>query len=1096
MKTNNAYQIRMLIAVLLFFLGGRQAFATQSAVNLSKFGKGLSPWITTGDAWGLVSTPRLGLQVGKRPESQAGGEAATGAIRSPNFKVNGDLIRFLANGWDGHYGGLGLNGFFLKSASDGQILRQAAPPGQDGFEPVTWFVSDLRGRNVYFEAIDRDNNENGAGPGFAWLGFANLQMLSLAIPSTKSNLYEVPLPSLKNTWRILNHDGAGRYTAPYLSSLGFGEPGIGTITSPKFLIQGAAIQLTLCGWSGRDGNRHASKAELIDANTHKILREAPPPLTDTLTPVDWDVSGLHNRLVKVRLVDQDSSTSFAWMGLGMVDARPSYYVNFAHDQKDMAGWLPEQESPVRFCQSAGIPFQCMDGVLVQSGESRTIPLGIRAREIYLAGFTGTYDQGEPVWGDPNDWRHRLFIGDRLGELTVDYADGSSVRYPLIYGYSAWWYRPQVDAPEPFASSKSARDILAETLALRPTDGGATGAFMGVLKPRPFTIKDIQITDNPDKEGVPVISGITVESSGKIPEGFNPLPHDISSASALQWISTHPLLPDADKLSGVQAALNKLRKLLYTTITSLPEHLAVDIPGGYAGPSVRFRGNIYADILTSVFCNDVQDILNKIGKDGMYHTSTPDAPSWGGYTGIGTWQKHAGAYANQSWGRDLGRSLQEITELGYLDPASRCADYCFRESRLWAENPSLVYKGVQIPPHWSRILNLPSPILGDGVFENDAQGLIMLFTWKLWQREPDPDGWLRAHWEDIQAAGDWVQWQFDHPAISGATDVLQTDSECAGGIGNAKYADFLCEEALRAYAQMAESIGESSASDRWWQTADHLLSGIEKEYFATDPDGGPTWTLLPAGWPNRSTNMGPLITIADRRGYSPHDNPPEWQIRDLNAYHRLTSSYHPFGFYGVAMGYGQGFVTQSALLLDNMHDATVMLNWMAKAIYYPGHKPFITPEGCEVDESGNFWHRTGDLGNGVQEGETVKALRIVIGVDDNHPELTQLIPRLPDGWSEIQIKKYPLLTTEAAGIRVIRHVQYDLQRAGSQMTMQFHSDGPIAQMAIRLGPLPSSTIHVEMNGHKETAHMVNSGDSFWVEIPAMQKVEQFKIQANW
>ena len=243
-------------------------------------------------------------------------------------------------------------------------------------------------------------------------------------------------------------------------------------------------------------------------------------------------------------------------------------------------------------------------------------------------------------------------------------------------------------------------------------------------------------------------------------------------------------------------------------------------------------------------------------------------------------------------------------------------------------------------------------------------------------------------------------------------------------------------------------------------------------------------------------MGPLITIADHRGFSPQDNIPDWQIRDLNAYHRLTASYRPFGFYGVAMGYGQGFVTQSALLLDRMHDASVMLNWLAKAIYYPGYKPYITPEGCEVDESGNFWHRTGDLGNGVQEGETVKALRIVIGVDDNQPERTQLIPRIPDGWSEIHIKKYPLLTIVTNGKRVFRHVQYDLRRSRSQITMQFHSDGPVARMDIRLGPLAGPAARVEIDGQEKTAKTVSSGDSFWVMLPVMQNVHHFKASVKW
>ena len=127
--------VALILAVTAFTY--RPAFAQHTVQNLSVFHHGLAPWTTTGSAWGLVNTPRPGpLQPGPRPESQAGGEAATGTIRSPNFVVTGDLIEFLANGWDGHAGHRGFNAYFLKRASDGKILRRAVPPQQDGFVPV------------------------------------------------------------------------------------------------------------------------------------------------------------------------------------------------------------------------------------------------------------------------------------------------------------------------------------------------------------------------------------------------------------------------------------------------------------------------------------------------------------------------------------------------------------------------------------------------------------------------------------------------------------------------------------------------------------------------------------------------------------------------------------------------------------------------------------------------------------------------------------------------------------------------------------------------------------------------------------------------
>lgn len=158
---------------------------------------------------------------------------------------------------------------------------------------------------------------------------------------------------------------------------------------------------------------------------------------------------------------------------------------------------------------------------------------------------------------------------------------------------------------------------------------------------------------------------------------------------------------------------------------------------------------------------MQDIEAKIDKDGMYHTSTKDAISWGGCRGFGTFRKSVGGYYGVSYTRDMGRSLQEITALGYMNAAARCADYCLRMARRYVTDPALEFKGVTLPSHWGDLVNRPR----NPSFENDGQGLTILFLYKLWQRQPDRDAWLRANWPDIKAAGDWILWQFDRPEIS-------------------------------------------------------------------------------------------------------------------------------------------------------------------------------------------------------------------------------------------------------------------------------------------------------------------------------------------
>jgi hypothetical protein len=199
------------------------------------------------------------------------------------------------------------------------------------------------------------------------------------------------------------------------------------------------------------------------------------------------------------------------------------------------------------------------------------------------------------------------------------------------------------------------------------------------------------------------------------------------------------------------------------------------------------------------------------------------------------------------------------------------------------------------------------------------------------------------------------------------------------------------------------------------------------------------------------------------------------------YQRLIDTYKPFGFHGQAMGYGQGFVTQSALLLDRMRDATQMLDWAAKEIYDPRDGSFIVPEGVQIDPTGRFWYKIGDLGNGVQEGEIVKMLRLVVGVDDTRPDRLQLFPRMPYDWRTITIAKYPI-TFRSAGRLQTAFLNYKLRRSGDQMDLRISSDRDIGPIAVRLGPFAEQpqARSALVNGQAPAgATIQHSGDSWWI-----------------
>jgi len=760
------------------------------------------------------------------------------------------------------------------------------------------------------------------------------------------------------------------------------------------------------------------------------------------------------------------------------------------------------ESRGKILDRYGVPF--MEEILpLTTGGSAQVDVGAPVKRIFLLGMTdtdklpGRKQLEDPTfrslsslirwatpargWADPRNTSVRFFVGDELGRIRLDYADGSSQIFPLILGEGVWWGRAFYDYQEPFPTDAQLRQALTSALRLYPPTPVEDGNYVAVIIPKLVPIRSLTFSNSPVKQGTLLIAGITVESAqtNRI-AGATPLAPGAFSPEFETFARTKALHPLGEDENKTEQRLNNLRLALYTSDADFKGHVAKIVPPGYSGPEVSFKGAIFAEILANVFRYNVQDIADKIDAEGMYHTSTKGALSWGGYSGFGFFRTNFGRYYDASFSRDMGRSLQELAALGDTNDAARCADYCRRMARLYTTNPALRLKGTVLPPHWGQLINRPSR----GSFENDGQGLTMLFLYKLWEQLPDRDDWLRARWPDIQAAGDWILWQFAHPEISGATNgLLHTTGEAAHGNGYSVFADSICMNALEAFAQMADSIGETNSAAQWRERAILMRQAITGHYIVNDPKYGRVWTLAYADWPHQSGVLGPLIIQADYQGFAPEDNNPEWRAVNEATYQRLIDIYQPFGFYGQAMGYGQGFVTEAALLLDRMRDATTMLDWAAKEIYDPKFGSYIVPEGCEIDPTGRFWYRIGDLGNGVQEGEIVKTLRLVIGVDDTHPDRLQFFPRMPYGWKEIAVAKYPI-AFERAGQMATTHLSYQLKRSGNKMTLEISSDEELGPVAMRLGPFEKQpkAFDIRVNAQSVTAASVErSGDSWWVRF---------------
>ncbi|HEV2455864.1 MAG TPA: hypothetical protein VGY98_16485 [Verrucomicrobiae bacterium] len=749
----------------------------------------------------------------------------------------------------------------------------------------------------------------------------------------------------------------------------------------------------------------------------------------------------------------------------------------------------------------GVPF--IEEVLpLQTHGSAEIQVERRVNRIFLLGMTSAKkatiklvvppaasNRTVPLygWADPRDIGRRSMIGDEMGRIRLNYADGSTQVFPLILGESVWWGQAFYDYQDPFKTDAALRRAFAAALRLYPPEPVQDGNYVAVINPKSAPLRSITVENSPVKNGTLVITGVTVESSDTNDISRTTLltPGVFSPAFA-KFMEQKTLRSASQGEKDAQRQLEILKQALYSSDKSFKGPVALNIPPGYAGPIVSFGGSLSADIMANAFYYNVQDILAKIDETGMYHTSTKGAISWGGYCGFGTFRRNVGAYYGVAYTRDMGRSLQEITMLGFTNEALRCADWSLQMARRFETRPSLRYKGVVLPRHWGDLANSPR----NPSFENDGQGLTAMFIYKLWQRLPDRDAWLRAHWPDVQGVGDWVLWQFAHPDISGATNgVLHTTGESGNGSGYAPYPDSACMNALRALADMADSIGETQSARSWRDRADLMQQAIGRQYVIHDPTFGPVWTLDYSNWSYNSSVLGPLIFLADYQGFAPQNENDDWRSIDEAAYRRLIETfrpYQPFGFYGKAMGYGQGFVTQSALLLDRMRDATTMMDWDAKEIYDPRFNQFdhfVVSEGVQISPDGRYWYRFGDLGNGVQEGETIKTLRLIIGMDDTHPGRLQFCPRIPYDWNRIAVEKYPLVFEDSGKIETA-FLQYSLKRAGHGMILKIAADHDLANVDMRLGPFEKKPrpSNIRINGQVPAgAVILRSGDSWWIKF---------------
>jgi len=755
----------------------------------------------------------------------------------------------------------------------------------------------------------------------------------------------------------------------------------------------------------------------------------------------------------------------------------------------VAGWSDVLPAPVRMGPCDAVPYE-----IVNLPPRRSWRIGCRADHLYLLGMVSTYDAGTGSWYRKGpDTSMEQFIGDRLGRLRIRYVGGRVQTVPLIFGFTLLYFGPLrgvtgggVEQAAPFDEPAARRD-LRRCLYLH--EGYPQESLAYVLKIKPAVgsaIRSMEVEGYERFLGRPVVSAVTVETTSPS-ESLLPLPPLPGAPRRLKTLTASDVEP-----SRVQQCIRRVQSRIFTFAEDIKPHYKLDVPEGFHGPRVRFEGDGFADMLTNIYHHSLVATGLMVADDGTSTVVTDALPNWGSYRhAMGAFRRPRAKefpetfkLGSTTWSRDVGRAVHELVRFGRHAKADAAV-------KVFDANIHLCD-----PPHWTRywadactklFMETIDGSTYRGLPENNGHGLVMLARFRTWHALGRPAAWARRHWATTAQAAEWIVWQLEHPTMRDQPHGTIYISEEVGAGWNDPYTNSVCQAALRASAQMAEALGKKVQAGRWRRYADLMARSALKHL--VEPDPPRRWTCIRtddryqrySDWGTYCQSLGPAIMHADVFGFELAGLGAEAITASRNSLmQRLGEAVPPYYFAG-PMGYGQAFITQAALLLDEMRHATELLKALAKYVYHPTYMPWIVPEGTACHPSGRYWYRQGMFANQVQIAEVLKTIAVVLGVDDVDLSVLRLMPRLPRAWPAASVREFPV-TILSEGAPRQAALNYSYRRTARKCGLCLELDRPADRVVVRMGPFdakpdPKATV----NGRRVKARSLHSGDGWWVQM---------------
>ncbi len=760
--------------------------------------------------------------------------------------------------------------------------------------------------------------------------------------------------------------------------------------------------------------------------------------------------------------------------------------------------------------------------------------GTKVSKLHFLGMIHQVDIANGSWySAKGDEGYSHFIGDKAGDILITFQNNERVTIPLIFGFNLWYGRPwdmlwfyrrtrledgsNYDSTL-FSGDPAPRELIKNTLCL--VDGtrligsrSSNSRFIFSLDLENKPVKSIEVKGVPDMYSNPLISAITVETS-EPSSNLSSLPDINKNTPAIKPVTIQYVVNEEYK-----PGIEKLQRAIYSFEDELPKLTEAEIPENYFGPQYNFKGTQEAIYAATYLYRNGPECGAKIADSGTGCPSSIAKRQTVHYTfGTGIWRDRPSLFDNlqnwiklyqtkspgnlpglgQTWSRGIGELMREAMAFGYGKYINTYTDWL--DSCLYSDGN---------PPHWIRIagagndsilyrtqIRKVGSVIEKGNRENDGHGICMWGRYMAYHWLGHPLDWNKKRWDATKAAVDWIQWQLDTDTIfpGKRIDVLYTESEC--GMYEF-YGSYNCLHGIELSIIMAKELGKTAEVEAWTKLYNRLQKGI-LDNLVDSSKFGPVWHTEPEhNWNDDGQKMVHIdlategITYTPLQDYAMADELTRKYLEiDINSYRYLMRDKN---YNGLRMfGYGQGMMTQAALLLDEMDDAEKFVNMMVDHIYTPHLEGWTAPEGIMLHKSGKYWMPVcGYLGQDSHLADSQKALRLMLGIDDNNSDHLRLVPRFPLSWDQMGISDFPVLTGNKR-----QNIKYSYVRDEKGQVFKYGLENPVKNMSLRLGPIPvgKEIFNATLNGKKVAFEKLTSGDSRWVWINNLSgKQGEVKIQ---